>query len=400
MKIFIIDKIDPPKEYVAFLNPLWEVIRELSEMGYEIHVISSERGRWHNVYFHKLILSKKWPFVFQAISYLFSVIGALMLAKKYKLDVAYFRSANARIIALLLKRFLNLKYICEVHGIEYYENEYSENKLNIFMKWILKIKAHLQIVSAKKADGVRVVTEELKRCLLSYGVNGEKIDIIENGVNPAIFKPLDNENAIKELKKELGIGENDKVVMFEGYFYPWQGVEYLIKASRLVLKEKPNTKFLIVGEGEMMHSWKKLASDLEVDNNFIFTGAVPYKDVRKYINVSDICVAPFIKERNLRIGLSPLKIYEYGACGKPIVSSRIPNLEFIEQNKAGLLVEPEKPEKLAKAIIKLLKDERLRRELGENGRKYVTKNHSWEAVARKVAEVCKSVVVEHENKRR
>ena len=87
------------------------------------------------------------------------------------------------------------------------------------------------------------------------------------------------------------------------------------------------------------------------------------------------------------------------ACEKPTVASRISDLEFIEQN-AGILVEPENPEELAKAIIKLLKDEKLREEMGRNGREYVVKNHSWEAVARNVAEVCKSAVREHKNKRR
>jgi len=70
-----------------------------------------------------------------------------------------------------------------------------------------------------------------------------------------------------------------------------------------------------------------------------------------------------------------------------MIASRVEGSEILEKNHAGLLVEPENPKELAKAIIKLLKDERLRRELGENGRKYVTKNHSWGAVARKVAEV-------------
>jgi len=83
-----------------------------------------------------------------------------------------------------------------------------------------------------------------------------------------------------------------------------------------------------------------------------------------------------------------------------VIASRVEGFEILEENHAGILVEPENPKELAKAIIKLLKDERLRRELGENGRKYVTKNHSWEAVARRVAEVCKSVVVEHERSRR
>ena len=100
-------------------------------------------------------------------------------------------------------------------------------------------------------------------------------------------------------------------------------------------------------------------------NKFIFTEAVPYEDVPKYINASDVCIAPFITARYMKIGLSPLKIYEYMACKNPIVPSRISNLGFIKQNNAGILVESENPKKLANAIIKLLKDTKLREEMGE-----------------------------------
>jgi glycosyltransferase involved in cell wall biosynthesis len=138
----------------------------------------------------------------------------------------------------------------------------------------------------------------------------------------------------------------------------------------------------------MKREWMQQAEKLWINNMFIFTGSVPYEKVPLYINASDICVAPFRIKRNMKIGLSPLKVFEYLACEKPIVSSEILNLEFIEQQNLGILVKPEDPDELAKAIIKLLKDDKLREEMGKNGRKYVVKNHSWEAIGRKTAEIC------------
>jgi len=98
--------------------------------------------------------------------------------------------------------------------------------------------------------------------------------------------------------------------------------------------------------------------------------------------------------------VSPLKIYEYGACGKAIVTSRLPGLEFIEQYETGVLVQPDNAEELAAAIIKLLREPELRRQMGENGRKYVVKNHSWESVAKRVAEVCEQTLHEHEKEQK
>ncbi len=150
--------------------------------------------------------------------------------------------------------------------------------------------------------------------------------------------------------------------------------------------------FRVTSEGQMKEELVELVDKTGVSDKFIFTGTVPYEEVPKYINASDVCVVP---KRPLKSGYSPLKLYEYMACGEPIVASRISGFEILEQQNAGILVEPENPEELAKAIIKLLKDEKLREEMGKNGREYVVKHHSWESVARKVAEVCESAIREY-----
>ena len=126
---------------------------------------------------------------------------------------------------------------------------------------------------------------------------------------------------------------------------------------------------------------------------------VPYQTVPLYINASDVCATPFVKARGERSGVSPLKLCEYLACQKPVVASKLGGLAMLAQNSAGVLVEPEDPEALAKAIIGLFQDPELRKQMGENGRKYVVKNRSWESVARRVAEVCRQAIEEHKAKK-
>lgn len=67
---------------------------------------------------------------------------------------------------------------------------------------------------------------------------------------------------------------------------------------------------------------------------------VPYQKVPLYINASDICVTA---KKSLKSGYSPLKLYEYMACGKQVVANRVNGFEILEKNKAGILVEPENP---------------------------------------------------------
>ena len=108
---------------------------------------------------------------------------------------------------------------------------------------------------------------------------------------------------------------------------------------------------------------------------------VPYEEVPKYINACDVCVAPFLFRNS---GLSPLKVFEYLACGKPVVTSMINGLDFIKKYDLGILVEPENFDELAQALIKLLQNEKLRKKMAKNGRNVIATKYSWEVIAKKV----------------
>jgi glycosyltransferase involved in cell wall biosynthesis len=134
-----------------------------------------------------------------------------------------------------------------------------------------------------------------------------------------------------------------------------------------------------------------LSRELGVEGRFVFTGVVAYDRVPVYINASDICAAPFILARNAKIGLSPLKLYEYMACGKPVVASAISGVvDILEASEGGISVPPENPEALAEAISKLLENRELRSKLGSKGLSHVTETYSWYSVAKQVDGVCKS----------
>jgi glycosyltransferase involved in cell wall biosynthesis len=187
--------------------------------------------------------------------------------------------------------------------------------------------------------------------------------------------------------------ESSKYVCFVGNLAAWQGVEFLIYAAPLILKKCPDVRFLVVGDGVMKNKLQDMTYELGLLNKIIFTGRVPYESVPLYINAADLCVAPFIKGRNAKIGLSALKTYEYLACGKPIVASSIPGVkDLIELSGGGISVDPENPEELADAIVELILNEKTRTLMGEKGRKYVIENHSWNGVARKILEICKDIV--------
>lgn len=377
----------------------YEVVKNLSKMGHEVYLLVKDFDKNIEITNVKMFSIKGLNSSMIALSRVpHSFFTMLKICKKYNIDLIY---ARFDYVSIIVGKLLKIPAIIEVNGISWEENllrtDFISRMLkslkSIFLIDILKLIDKIIFNSATK---VVVVTERMKELLLEENIlkraRINDISVINNGANTAICKPLDKNG----IKKELNFSRSDYYINFTGNLAQYQGVEYLIKAAPLILKEISNTKFLVVGDGSMKEELIILAAKAGVADNFIFTGAVPYEEVPKYINASDVCTVP---KKPLKSGYSPLKLYEYMACGKPVVASNLSGFEILEQNEAGILVEPENPEDLAKTIIKLLKDEKLREETGKNGREYVVKNHSWERVARRVAEVCESVVREHKNKR-
>jgi glycosyltransferase involved in cell wall biosynthesis len=317
------------------------------------------------------------------------LLTAFGTALRHKPDVIYRRHTLFNSEYFLAKLF-RIPSVKEVNGL--IADSARTGKLGD--RFSMQVFDWIEHFSMPKADRIIVVASKMKKVLhKDYNIPENKIVWIENGANTDLFKPMD----AKKARNELNLDQSEHYICFVGQFWRTLGIDCLIKSLPYILEKCPQTRFLVVGGGGIKEELIELAEQLNVSDKVIFTGIVPYHRVPLYINASDICVAPFIKKRNERTGVSALKIYEYGACGKPIVTSRLPGLEFVEQSGAGVLVDPDSPEELAEAIMKLIQNPELRKQMGANGRKHVVEGHSWESVARRVGEVCQQAL---ENYRR
>jgi glycosyltransferase involved in cell wall biosynthesis len=309
---------------------------------------------------------------------------------KNRPDVLYLRQNSFPFFPIVLCKILKIPSVVEVNGLVLDELEVNPNSKSLAFKVFSYLALRSEKLNYRYCDRIVSVTDKLRDELVSlYAVPEDKIFVINNGANTDLFKPVDREQA----KAELGLEYSKKYVCFVGHLAAWQGVEFLIYASPLILEKCPEVRFLIVGDGVMKNKLLEITSGLELSDKFIFTGRVPYESVPLYINAADVCVAPFIKGRNLKIGLSALKTYEYLACGRPIVASSIPGVEdLIELSGGGISVPPENPEELSAAVVKLISDENTRALMGEKGRKYVVENHSWNGVVRKILDMCNDII--------
>jgi glycosyltransferase involved in cell wall biosynthesis len=317
----------------------------------------------------------------RTLKYIFFIPVLLWIFFKFGPFVVYFRFSPPAFLYLLflnlIKFFFHFKIILEFNS--WVPEERAIESEGESMVRLIKF---LQVNSALFADYIRVVSEGIKGKLLLCGMNESKIAVIGNGTDINHFKPMDK----IEAKKGIGLDPDYLYVGFIGNFAIWQGLDYLIQAIPSVLKANNKIRFILVGDGPEMSKMQKKVSQFK-NKEVLLTGRVTYKEAVRYINAFDIGVAPFIEERNASIGLSPLKIRDYAACGVPIITSRIAGLEMVEEENFGILVPPDDSAALSRAIIELLNKTKMRKEMGKKGRKIAEKYYSWKVLVNQILEL-------------
>jgi len=278
------------------------------------------------------------------------------------------RSALSLHILLLSKLFM-IRYIPEVHGC--LREEADIQKCSSFFRFYTILSEY---ITYKFCDHIIAVTDRIKSDICTfYHVREEKVTVIGNGANTSSFRPLSK----KEAADVLGVNKDIIIIGYCGSLTQWQGVDYLITAMSHVIKRYKNCQLMIVGDGPERDNLLKLSENLGILGQINFIGNVDHGLVPQYINCFDICVC---YKKPLISGYSPLKLFEYMACGKPIIASDVPGFELVKEYNIGLLVQPESEKDLASAIIELIENRHLVEIMGHNARNYAENEYNWKRV--------------------
>jgi glycosyltransferase involved in cell wall biosynthesis len=151
-------------------------------------------------------------------------------------------------------------------------------------------------------------------------------------------------------------------------------------------------KFLVVGgEDDDLDYYRKMAQDLKVADMVIFIGKVPYSDVSRYSLSCNIFVAPYPENEHYSYFMSPLKIFEYMASKRPIISTTLPSIqEVLKDEYNALLIPPSDPKALAEAIERLRGDTELARRISEQAYTDVAQHYTWDKRAKKIIDFIKT----------
>jgi len=279
-------------------------------------------------------------------------------------------------IAIFTKRLHKKPVVIKIYGAEIFPFFRRNNITSKIAKRIIKY-------ALKKAE--KVVSNSAATCKVGEELSGRKdIEVLSEGVDLKFFNP--HIDCCEIIKREKLDGYH--IIFSTGRMVERKGFRYLIEAMPHLLKEFPNIKLVLGGDGPERKNLEKLSVDLGVEDNVIFLGFISDKELPKFMKACSVFVLPSIVDRKGDTEGLGLVLLEAMACGTPVIGTNVGGIPYIIKNCVnGFLVEQKNPKQLAEKIVTLLKDEGSRRKIGKAGRKFVEENFSWETIAEKYIEI-------------
>lgn len=254
-----------------------------------------------------------------------------------------------------------------------------------------------------RSDEYKLISR-LERCALREAdlvlcLNGALRDyvIAEHNVDPARCKILPNAVDVSRFHTERngGSGRNARqdgefVVTYIGSVLDYEGCDDLVRAASLLKQRRVrNISFVVVGDGPYLPLCRQLAARLGVEDIVEFTGRVPFNDVAQHYADADIIVLPR-KPLPVTELVTPLKIFEALAAGRPVLCSSVQALKnVVEESEAGLIYEKGSVESLANRLMETVGRSDLSA-IGSKGREYVIRQRTWSNVAKTLGNIYES----------
>jgi glycosyltransferase involved in cell wall biosynthesis len=302
--------------------------------------------------------------IFISLKNLFLMIRFL---KKERFDVV--NSLGVHLLTTLTTSILNIPYILHIHTI---------HPLPLIDRWCLR-----------KARHIVTVSNFSKNFLIGYGIKPEIIEVIYNGID---IEDLVEKIRGIDLRKELCLDGDEKIVCYIGRIVKWKNLDFLIKAIPKVKENyEGKVRFLFVGdtperdmaEEDYKGALLRLAKELGAEGEIMFTGR--REDVVDILKNIDIFALPSHLET------FPMSVLEAMGMGRPVVAIKVGGIPELVTSETGILVEPGDLDGFTKAIIDLLRDKEKRQKMSKAGCKRIKEFFSIEYNVNKLEYILENV---------
>ena len=279
--------------------------------------------------------------------------------------------------------FLRDKYptVLTAYGIIARESRYYKEEYTNFYQFIFSL-FHLinERYVFSKIPNIIVDSLSIKDLISKW--TKSKIYMVPAGIEYDKIEEIQSHNLLNEEPDIFIVVNLEKI----------KGVDILIEAIPIVLKSIPNLSVCIAGSGPQENELKYLVRRLNLEDHVKFLGFISDEEKYQYYKACKLVVVPS------RWDCQPAALFDAAASEKPVIASDMSNPGIIEEGKTGLIFESEDVEDLASKIIVLLKDEKLREEIGKAAKEKV-KQYDWSKVAERYIGIYKEAIADfHERK--
>ena len=311
------------------------------------------------------VRGKPWRLLQLPMFLIAQLVAAMRLHRRYNFSAVHAHWIVPQgLVAAMLCRLTRRspRLLVTSHGSDFYA--LTSRVIDSLKRWVLQ-----------RADAVSVVSEAMRQDC-EQGGYANKVIVQPMGVDfDTLFTPGD------------GTQSRDGLV-FVGRLVEIKGVEHLVRAMHLLVKQFPDLRLKIVGDGPLRRQLQDLAAGLNLANNIEFMGAVPHSDVPQVLQSAGIFVMPSIRE-----GFGLVAVEAMG-CGCAVVASDLPAVrDTVKDGETGLTAEVANASDLAEKISRLLRDEELRSALAKQGREAAKARFGWSRIGRRYAGIINDMLI-------
>ena len=230
----------------------------------------------------------------------------------------------------------------------------------------------------RRAEAVTVASRTLQTQVWGMGVPPQQVFYVPNCPTRTL---LSRRNQVQEVdrtkvREKLEVG-NAPLIMYVGNITLGDDLDLALLAMKQVLERIPEAKLVVVGAGDGLAHLRSLATDMDLYEAVTFTGWIDHQDIPAYLAAADVAIYPY-RDTLVNRAKCSIKILEYMAMGKAIVTSRVgQNIEYIENGESGILAEPGDVDSFANGLMAVLTDPSLAHRLGAQARERIEQSFSW-----------------------
>ena len=319
------------------------------------------------------------PYLRRITSLITNFFEMVKLFRKNRPDVIVGFSLTNGIIGLVLSKLYTIPYVFYyidlLHAL--IPLHYAKKIAAIFSRYLFK-----------NSDRVIVVTKSLQKYIINEGVKSEKIKMLLNGIS--LENTRVNKEKLELLKQKYLISEDEFVIFFMGFLYDFAGLKEIIDYYNTDVRNgKLRFRFIIVGDGGIYNYLVNYVKEIKADW-VILTGRIPFFDITEYIELADLCLMSF-DLNDITREITPVKIMEYMAMKKPVLSNSLPGVVNEIGKNNGVLFAKNQSELIERIELLSKKKESLK-EIGQKGFRLIKKYYVWPKILKDFKRILLNVI--------